>query len=93
MPRSVESYVHRVGRTARAGKEGVATTLVEYHQGKWFWNDVARAEGVGRVGKVARGKVEVGGEGDGEGAERERYEEALRKLGEEARPGRWRRGK
>ena len=28
LPEDVETYVHRIGRTARAGKEGVAATLV-----------------------------------------------------------------
>jgi ATP-dependent RNA helicase DeaD len=28
LPEDVETYVHRIGRTARAGKEGVAVTLV-----------------------------------------------------------------
>ena len=29
LPEDVETYVHRIGRTARAGKEGVAATLVD----------------------------------------------------------------
>lgn len=29
LPDSVESYVHRIGRTGRAGKEGVAITLIQ----------------------------------------------------------------
>ena len=28
VPTDTESYVHRVGRTARAGKSGIAMTLV-----------------------------------------------------------------
>lgn len=31
LPRSAELYVHRAGRTARAGKKGVAINLVEAH--------------------------------------------------------------
>lgn len=31
-PREVDLYVHRVGRTGRAGKEGIAVTLIE---GRW----------------------------------------------------------
>ena len=31
MPRSADIYVHRIGRTARAGKKGVAINLVEAH--------------------------------------------------------------
>lgn len=84
VPTSVTSYVHRVGRTARAGKEGRATTLVGWHEGRWFWREIGRGEGVRRgVGrKVVR--VESKLEGVGEKARRE-YEEALRVLGMEAR--------
>jgi len=28
LPEDVDTYVHRIGRTARAGKDGVAATLV-----------------------------------------------------------------
>ncbi|CAG8998247.1 MAG: ATP-dependent RNA helicase SrmB [Candidatus Celerinatantimonas neptuna] len=31
MPRSADVYVHRIGRTARAGKKGCAVSLVEAH--------------------------------------------------------------
>lgn len=31
MPRSADVYVHRIGRTARAGKKGTAISLVEAH--------------------------------------------------------------
>lgn len=32
MPRHVKTYVHRVGRTARAGKQGLAVTLLLEHE-------------------------------------------------------------
>ncbi|KAL2314171.1 ATP-dependent RNA helicase dbp6 [Schizosaccharomyces pombe] len=35
-PLSVRSYVHRIGRTARAGREGFAWTLVQSHEGHHF---------------------------------------------------------
>ena len=86
MPKSATSYVHRVGRTARAGKEGTAITLVLHSQGKWFWKDgsgIAKSEMLGRgPGKrvVRRNLVlDVSEEG------RERYERALQTLGEEAK--------
>jgi len=82
MPTSVTSYVHRVGRTARAGKEGVATTLVAHHEARWFWNEIGRSGKVRRIGKVV--KAESAGKGIG-GEDRENYERALKKLGEEAR--------
>eukprot|EP01126_Amoeba_proteus_P003618 TRINITY_DN11205_c0_g1_i3.p1 TRINITY_DN11205_c0_g1~~TRINITY_DN11205_c0_g1_i3.p1 ORF type:complete len:419 (-),score=94.36 TRINITY_DN11205_c0_g1_i3:107-1363(-) len=31
MPNKIETYIHRVGRTGRAGGVGVATTLLTYH--------------------------------------------------------------
>ncbi|KAI9668620.1 MAG: ATP-dependent RNA helicase dbp6 [Alyxoria varia] len=43
VPTSVENYVHRVGRTARAGRKGVAWTLLEGNQAAWFWNVVGDA--------------------------------------------------
>lgn len=54
VPASVRAYVHRVGRTARAGREGEAFTLVADKEARWFWRSVARgvgrrAEGVERV--------------------------------------------
>ncbi|KAK8087152.1 hypothetical protein PG994_002126 [Apiospora phragmitis] len=49
MPNSVTSYVHRVGRTARAQRSGHAWTLFTYQEARWFWSDVA-GKGVGRTG-------------------------------------------
>ena len=54
MPASLTSYVHRVGRTARANKNGLATTLVGFHEAKWFWHEIARTEKVKRQRKVSR---------------------------------------
>ncbi|MCC5853665.1 MAG: ATP-dependent RNA helicase SrmB, partial [Alkalimonas sp.] len=31
MPRTADIYVHRIGRTGRAGKKGIAISLVEAH--------------------------------------------------------------
>ncbi|MCJ1409743.1 ATP-dependent RNA helicase ddx51 [Ptychographa xylographoides] len=81
MPTTLTSYVHRVGRTARAGRGGVATTLVVRHEARWFWNEIARSEKIGRTGKVARaGK----GSDDISEEDRKAYEEALKQLGKEA---------
>ncbi len=82
MPSSLTSYVHRVGRTARAGVEGRATTLVADNEARWFWNEIARAGNVGRGvgGKVGRDNERyVFGE-----EEREAYHVALEELGREA---------
>ena len=45
VPASVTSYVHRVGRTARAGRSGRAWTLLERREAGWFWHVVAGTEG------------------------------------------------
>lgn len=87
LPTSVTAYVHRVGRTARAGREGRATTLVAKHEARWFWNEIARdAGGIVRAAgtKVVRTESRLEGWGKGE---RRAYEDALRRLGEEAKGG------
>ena len=80
LPTSLNSYVHRVGRTARAGKEGKATTLYEHRQGKWFWDNIAWTKSLARARKVARINVGLQASRD----ERDRYEEALQTVGREA---------
>ncbi|CAK7201271.1 ATP-dependent RNA helicase dbp6 [Sporothrix eucalyptigena] len=52
MPPSVEFYVHRVGRTARAGMPGHAWTLYTKKEAGWFWPEVA-GQGSGRNSKDA----------------------------------------
>ncbi|MCJ1443955.1 MAG: ATP-dependent RNA helicase dbp6 [Stictis urceolatum] len=80
LPNSLESYVHRVGRTARAGNEGKATTLTAHHEGRWFWNEIAKTPKVHRANKVARAQaIEISEE------DRESYAEALSRLRDEAR--------
>lgn len=90
IPHSVTSYVHRVGRTARAGKEGRAWTLVAEREAAWFWNVIARGKGnvkgsrVGEDEGIERGagrgveRVRLEVDVDGEGGKR--YEEALENL-------------
>ncbi|KAL9051133.1 MAG: hypothetical protein Q9162_006205 [Coniocarpon cinnabarinum] len=41
VPRSQTAYVHRVGRTARAGREGKSWTLLQGREAGWFWHNVA----------------------------------------------------
>ncbi|XXG97862.1 hypothetical protein Hte_004176 [Hypoxylon texense] len=83
IPSSVASYVHRVGRTARAGKTGRAWTLYTNPEARWFWNEVASENAIHRNKKVERIRVTEEKE---EAFEKKvaAYESALAKLGEEA---------
>ncbi|KAF4776021.1 DEAD/DEAH box helicase [Colletotrichum scovillei] len=85
LPASAAGYVHRVGRTARAGRAGAAWTLVEDGESGWFWGKIAKpSSGIRRAEKVDRLRI---GDPDSGGFEEERvqkYEEALEKLGKEA---------
>lgn len=87
LPTSVTAYVHRVGRTARAGRDGRATTLVVKHEAHWFWNEIARgAGGIARAAEKKVVRVESRLEGWGKD-ERRAYADALKRLGEEAKGG------
>ena len=97
MPASAAAYVHRVGRTARAGRAGSAWTLFTDPEARWFWRDVAGAEGgpglIRRAGKVQRIRVtEEKSDKDAFEEKVRRYEDALARLGKEAGEAR-RRGK
>jgi ATP-dependent RNA helicase DDX51/DBP6 len=83
VPTSLTSYVHRIGRTARAGKRGHAWTLFTATEGRWFWNEIGRTKAVERSGgKIER--VNIKAELFDEG-QRAKYEEALERLGRETR--------
>ncbi len=68
-PREVDAYVHRVGRTGRAGREGVAVTLVG---GGWDWKRIEKIRAITRadiqpleipsVEQIARAKKKVLGD-------------------------------
>ncbi|KAH7321004.1 P-loop containing nucleoside triphosphate hydrolase protein [Stachybotrys elegans] len=79
LPPSVAGYVHRVGRTARAGRSGSAWTLVADDESGWFWGKIAKGSGVRRAQKVERTRIEEMAED-----RVELYEAALEKLGREA---------
>lgn len=79
LPPSVAGYIHRVGRTARAGRSGCAWTLVGDEESGWFWGKIAKGKGVRRAQKVERTRIE---EMDEE--RMKQYEDALADLGKEA---------
>jgi ATP-dependent RNA helicase DDX51/DBP6 len=54
MPTSITSYVHRVGRTARAGKTGQAWTLFTKTEAAWFLKQVAKGDTVKRGNKKVK---------------------------------------
>ncbi|CAF3588452.1 hypothetical protein SNK05_001126 [Fusarium graminearum] len=78
MPASVAGYVHRVGRTARAGKSGSAWTLVGDDE-SWFYNKIGKNTGIKRGQKMERTRIEEMDE-----KRVEEYEATLEKLGQEA---------
>ncbi|KAK6440079.1 ATP-dependent RNA helicase dbp6 [Oleoguttula sp. CCFEE 5521] len=62
VPHSLTAYVHRVGRSARAGDSGEAWTLYTDPQARWYVNDIMRATNVKRRAPVERVRVGAGGE-------------------------------
>ena len=54
LPTSITSYVHRVGRTARAGKTGEAWTLFTKNEAAWFLKQVAKGESIKRGSKKVK---------------------------------------
>ncbi|KAK0706050.1 P-loop containing nucleoside triphosphate hydrolase protein [Lasiosphaeria miniovina] len=91
VPINETSYIHRVGRTARAGRAGHAWTFVEHAEARWFWREFA-GEGkdattsIVRSGKIERVRVS-GSDKDGGKFSEERikhYEAALEQLRQEA---------
>ncbi|KAI0865421.1 P-loop containing nucleoside triphosphate hydrolase protein [Xylaria cubensis] len=83
MPSSIASYVHRVGRTARAGRTGKAWTLFTNSEARWFWNEVASENVIQRKKPVERIRV-TEEKNDTFNSEVAAYEAALEKLGQEA---------
>ncbi|KAI0466310.1 P-loop containing nucleoside triphosphate hydrolase protein [Xylaria cf. heliscus] len=83
IPSSIASYVHRVGRTARAGNTGKAWTLFTNPEARWFWNEVASEKVIQRSNVVERVRVTEEKE-DAFNSKVAAYEAALEKLGQEA---------
>lgn len=55
-PPTARVYVHRAGRTARAGQEGDVWTLVTNKEARWFWKSLIT--GIKRISKPERIKLE-----------------------------------
>ncbi|KAJ6160329.1 hypothetical protein N7470_003725 [Penicillium chermesinum] len=85
VPTSVTTYVHRVGRTARANREGSAWTLVAHREGRWFANEImANTEGrITRSAGANRVQVKL----DSLKALQSTYADALDKLEREVKVG------
>ncbi|APA15982.1 hypothetical protein SS1G_10075 [Sclerotinia sclerotiorum 1980 UF-70] len=83
VPTSITNYVHRVGRTARAGRQGHAWTLVGNSEARWFFNEVAKSEEIRRRESAKVKRIVVDARKFGE-YKKETYEEALEELGQEA---------
>lgn len=63
VPRALTAYVHRVGRTARAGASGEAWTLYSDREARWFVNEIMRASNVRRTEPIERVRFQVLDEG------------------------------
>ena len=83
VPHSITSYVHRVGRTARAGERGDAWTLVAHREGRWFGNQITKgAEGqIVRSTKLERVPMKL----DGMAEVKKKYASALEVLEKEVK--------
>ncbi|KAH8667944.1 P-loop containing nucleoside triphosphate hydrolase protein [Tricladium varicosporioides] len=84
VPTSVASYIHRVGRTARAGKTGHAWTLFTGSEAWWFWNEIGRSGTVTRSASSKVSRVSISASHFSE-QQRSSYQAALDKLQTEAR--------
>jgi ATP-dependent RNA helicase DDX51/DBP6 len=82
VPTSLTNYVHRIGRTARAGKSGHAWTLFTAVEGRWFWNEIGRSTSVERASGAKVERVNISKEYFDDN-QRSKYEFALEELGRE----------
>lgn len=86
VPSSITTYVHRVGRTARAGKEGCAWSLVAHREGRWFANEIASSvdSRITRTSAIDRVQVKT----EDLKSLQSKYPKALDKLEQEVRVSR-----
>lgn len=81
VPMSLTSYVHRAGRTARAGHSGIAWTLVVHSEGRWFSNEIVKSPLDRGNRSVKRVILKLDDDPDLKG----RYATALKQLEEEVK--------
>lgn len=78
VPGSLDTYVHRVGRTARAGNVGDAWTLYLEKEAHYFWKEIGVK--IKRTGKtIERTPIDA----NADFQLRKAYEEGLSRLGGE----------
>ncbi|KNG88494.1 hypothetical protein ANOM_003255 [Aspergillus nomiae NRRL 13137] len=85
VPTSITTYVHRVGRTARAGREGSAWTLVAHREGRWFTKEIIQTSDnrITRSSKVQKVTMKLDNMKD----VKSRYRQALDTLEKEVKTG------
>jgi ATP-dependent RNA helicase DDX51/DBP6 len=81
IPHDVTSYVHRVGRTARAEKQGEALTLFTTTEAHWFFHEIAGGNTIKRGTRVVE-RVKLDKQAVLDGKE-EAYQAALASLQDE----------
>ncbi|KAI6711474.1 hypothetical protein PZA11_003251 [Diplocarpon coronariae] len=86
VPNSVQNYIHRIGRTARAGKGGHAWTLYTGTEARWFVNAIGRSETIKRANGSKMSRIHI--KEDALADQRVKYEAALEILGKEANASR-----
>jgi ATP-dependent RNA helicase DDX51/DBP6 len=58
-PPTARVYVHRAGRTARAGEDGDVWTLISENDAGWFWKSIRGIKRSSKVERVKIGKDEI----------------------------------
>ncbi len=59
VPRAVEDYIHRIGRTGRYDKEGTAVTLVNRQDQKYFQSIQKKVGETLQIVEVSKGKLDT----------------------------------
>lgn len=57
-PGALKTYIHRIGRTARAGRSGTALSIIDSRQAKWFKANIVKSDKISRKNPVSKRKSE-----------------------------------